>query len=39
MKKVVAALVALVLGLLFMIYANEIGRIPGLQYVPSKGTY
>ncbi len=38
-KCIVPAIVALVLGLLFMIYANEIGRIPGLQYVPSKGTY
>jgi len=38
-KCLIPAFVALVLGLLFMIYANEIGRIPGLQYVPSKGTY
>jgi hypothetical protein len=38
-KCLVPAIVALVLGLLFMIYANEIGRIPGLQFVPSKGTY
>ncbi len=38
-KCLIPAIVALVLGLLFMIYANEIGRIPGLQYVPSKGTY
>jgi gluconate:H+ symporter, GntP family len=38
-KCLIPAIVALVLGLLFMIYANEIGRIPGLRYVPSKGSY
>jgi TRAP-type C4-dicarboxylate transport system permease large subunit len=38
-KCLVPAIVALVLGLLFMIYANEIGQIPGLRYVPSKGTF
>jgi gluconate:H+ symporter, GntP family len=38
-KCIIPAIFALVLGLLFMIYANEIGRIPGLQYVPSKGVY
>ncbi len=38
-KCLVPALFALILGLLFMIYANEIGRIPGLRYVPSKGAY
>jgi TRAP-type C4-dicarboxylate transport system permease large subunit len=39
-KKCIApAAFALVLALLFMIYANEIGRIPGLRYVPTKGTY
>ena len=38
-KCIIPAIFALVLGLLFMIYANEIGRIPGLQFVPSKGTY
>jgi len=38
-KCLIPAFVALVLGLLFMIYANEIGSIPGLRYVPSKGTY
>ena len=38
-KCLIPAIVALILGLLFMIYANEIGRIPGLRYVPSKGTY
>jgi len=36
-KCLVPALVALILGLLFMIFANEIGQIPGLRYVPSKG--
>jgi TRAP-type C4-dicarboxylate transport system permease large subunit len=35
----VPAIFALILALLFMIYANEIGRIPGLRYVPTKGTY
>jgi len=38
-KCIVPAAFALVLALLFMIYANEIGRIPGLRYVPTKGTY
>jgi hypothetical protein len=33
----VPALVALVLGVLFMVYASEIGRIPGLRYIPAKG--
>jgi TRAP-type C4-dicarboxylate transport system permease large subunit len=33
----VPALVALVLGVVFMLYANQIGQIPGLRYVPSKG--
>lgn len=38
-KCLVPALAALILGLLFMIYANEIGQIPGLRYVPSKGSF
>jgi hypothetical protein len=38
-KCIVPALFALILALLFMVYANEIGRIPGLRYVPSKGVY
>ena len=38
-KCLIPAIFALILGLLFMIYANEIGRIPGLRYVPSKGAY
>ena len=38
-KCIIPAIFALILGLLFMIYANEIGRIPGLRYVPSKGVY
>lgn len=38
-KCLIPAIVALVLGLLFMIYASDIGHIPGLRYVPSKGTY
>ena len=33
----VPALVALVLAVLFMIYASDIGRLPGLRYVPAKG--
>jgi TRAP-type C4-dicarboxylate transport system permease large subunit len=36
---IVPALFALILALLFMVYASEIGRIPGLRYVPTKGTY
>jgi hypothetical protein len=36
-KCLVPAIVALILGLLFMLFANEIGQIPGLRYVPSKG--
>jgi TRAP-type C4-dicarboxylate transport system permease large subunit len=35
----VPALYALVVGLIFMIFANEIGSIPGLRYVPTRGTY
>jgi TRAP-type C4-dicarboxylate transport system permease large subunit len=38
-KCLIPAIVALVLALLFMVYASEIGRIPGLRYVPSKGSY
>jgi hypothetical protein len=38
-KCIIPAIFALVLGVLFMVYASEIGRIPGLRYVPSKGTY
>ncbi|MCL2102560.1 MAG: TRAP transporter large permease subunit [Syntrophorhabdaceae bacterium] len=38
-KCLVPTIVALILGLLFMIYANEIGQIPGLRYIPSKGSF
>ncbi len=38
-KCIIPAIFALILGLLFLIYANQIGSIPGLRYVPSKGTY
>jgi gluconate:H+ symporter, GntP family len=36
-KCIVPALFALAIALAFMIFANEIGRIPGLRYVPTKG--
>jgi len=36
---IIPAIVALILGLVFMIYANEVGSIPGLRHVPSKGSY
>jgi gluconate:H+ symporter, GntP family len=36
-KCIVPALFALVVALLFMIFANDIGKIPGLRYVPTKG--
>jgi gluconate:H+ symporter, GntP family len=36
-KCLMPAIVALILSLIFMIYANEIGTIPGLRYVPTKG--
>jgi len=38
-KCLVPALFALILGMAFMVYASEIGRIPGLRYVPTKGAY
>lgn len=38
-KCLVPALFALILGVVFMVYASEIGRIPGLRYVPTKGAY
>lgn len=38
-KCIIPAIVALALALIFMIYASDIGHIPGLRYVPAKGTY
>ena len=38
-KCLIPTLFALVVGLLFMIFANEIGTVPGLRYIPTKGTY
>lgn len=36
-KCIVPALYAMVMGVLFMVYASDIGRLPGLRYVPTKG--
>ena len=38
-KCIIPAIVALALALIFMIFASDIGHIPGLRYVPAKGTY
>jgi hypothetical protein len=36
-KCLVPAVYAIVMGVLFMVYASEIGHLPGLHYAPSKG--
>ena len=38
-KCLVPALFALAVALLFMIYANEIGRIPGLRFAAPRAAY
>lgn len=38
-KCIIPSLYALIIATLFMVYANEIGRIPGLRYVPTKGQF
>jgi hypothetical protein len=36
-KCIVPTLYAIAMGVLFMVYASDIGRLPGLGYVPAKG--